>query len=109
MDGLSSTIRIRAGKFGGGGVTHWGSLRVRRFFGQEKREGGAFADAIAVGGERAAELFDGEGAAVQAEAVAVAAGGEAVAENAGEVFRRNADAIVDDLNFDVVAAVASRA
>src|SRR6185503_15884223 len=58
------------------GFDSLGFVRMRRILRQEKDERGAFAVAIAVGGERAAQLFDGQRAAVQAEAVAVAARGE---------------------------------
>ena len=47
-------------------------------------------------GQGAAQFPGGEGAAVQAKTVAVFAGGEAVLEDAGQMFRGNADAIVND-------------
>ena len=47
-----------------------------------------------MGGEGAFHFPRGVGGGVQAEAVAVLAGGETVGENAGEVFGRNADAVV---------------
>src|SRR5215471_16530041 len=64
--------------------------------GQLERERGAAVGAVAGREQAAAELASGERRAVQAEAVALAAGGEAVLENAGEVLRRDAHAVVAD-------------
>ena len=73
--------------------------------GQVEREGGALAGARAGDGEGAAHLLGGEGAAMQAEAVAIFLGGEAVGENAGEVFRRDANAVVAHRDAKTVGSV----
>ncbi len=65
-----------------------------------KSEGGALAGPVAVDGERAAEFFGGQGAAVQAETMAVPASREAMGKDAGQMLGTNADAIVDDLDGD---------
>ena len=57
-------------------------IRLQRSEGQGECEGGALAGAIAVGGKGAAQFAGGQGAAVEAEAVAVAPGGEAMGEDA---------------------------
>src|ERR1700677_1914231 len=82
----------------------WRDLRGGREF---QDEGGALAGAVAETAEGAAQLPGGDGAAVQAKAVAVGAGGEAVFEDAGQVFGWNADTIVRDGNLD--EAILSRA
>src|ERR1051326_7974052 len=66
--------------------------------GQFQGEGGAAAGAVAMGAEGAAHFAGGQGAAVQAEAVTILPGGEAVGKDAGEILRRDADAVVDDGN-----------
>src|SRR5208282_6277205 len=60
----------------------------------------SFARSVAVGGERAAQLFCGQRAIVQAVTVPVCLGGEAVGKNPGQVLGRYADAVIGDLNAD---------
>src|SRR5271157_707102 len=64
--------------------------------GQFQGESGALADATAVCGQRSAQLRGRQRATVKAEAVAVLAGRKTVVENAGQVFRWNPNAIVND-------------
>src|SRR5664279_4312626 len=65
----------------------------------------AQARAVALGQQLAAQFARGQGAAVQAKAVAVLTGGESVVEDAGEVLRWNTHAIVNDGDADVLAAI----
>src|SRR5688572_23785611 len=96
MERLSSTTRTLM-FCSGSGLFMGGLLSI----GQCESEGGAEVGAVAAGGEGAAEFLGGEGAAVEAEAVAVFAGGETVGEDADEVFARDADAVVGDGDDDV--------
>src|SRR5258706_52341 len=72
---------------------------------QLEGKGGAGCRAVAGRGERAAQFPCRKSAAVQAEAVAGFAGGEAVAEDAGEVLGWNANAVINDGDFDEVPAI----
>ena len=90
--------RFKPNKFGAPTLCQ-PSARLRLgLAGEFQDEGGAVAGAVAVSGQRAAQLFGGQGAVVQAETVALAllAGGETVLEDTGEIFRRDADAVVAD-------------
>src|ERR1700733_7886623 len=92
MDALSSMIRMRL--LPTGPVLDMAGLRPGK--GKFENEHGTAAGPAARHAHRAAELLRGESPAVQAEAVSVHAGREAVREQAGHVFRRYADAVVDD-------------
>ena len=73
--------------------------------GEFQGEYGALAGAVAVDSQAAAELPGGQGAVVQAKAVAVFAGGKPVVKDFGEVFRWNPDSVVADGYFDGFSAV----
>ena len=70
---------------------------------QDQREGCPLADAVAVRSQFAAELAGQQGAVVQAETVAVLPGREPVAEDPRQIVRRDACAVVDNLDFDAIA------
>src|SRR5579883_3165527 len=72
--------------------------------GQFQNERGAESRAFAVRHKRAANLPCGEGAAVQAEAVAVFSRGETKAENAREIFRGDSDAVIGNGNAQSLVA-----
>src|SRR5947209_194346 len=63
-------------------------------------KGGALPWAMAVDTQRAVHLFGGQRSAMQAETVAMFLGRKAMAKNAGEVFRRDANPVVTDLDSD---------
>src|SRR5712672_4336489 len=65
-----------------------------------QREGGAFTDSVAVRVERATHFLCRNRAAMEAEAMAIFASREAVRKNSREIFRGDANAIVDHLNLN---------
>ena len=77
-----------------------GLCPTRRRNGDFQSERGALAQAVAVDEQGGADFPGGEGAGVEAEAVAVPAGGETVTEDAGEILGGNAHAVVDDGDVD---------
>jgi hypothetical protein len=64
--------------------------------GQFKDKRSAFAGPFALADQGAAQFFGGEGAAMESEAMTAGAGGESVVEDAGEVFQRDTNAIIND-------------
>src|SRR6478609_6339130 len=95
------------GLFGRGGITFGRS--VVAFEGKFQRERCAQAQAFALDRQRAPEFGGGNRAAVQAEAMAIGTRGEAVAKDAGDVFRGDADAVVNDLDLQAIGADGSGA
>src|SRR5579862_4573825 len=103
---------VRWSKYAGDSRAKWTESHRRQFLGliaggatgqfifkrQFEDEGGTFAWAVAVDGERAAHFPGGQRTTVQTETVAVFASREAVRKDAGEIFRGNAHAVVDDFD-----------
>src|ERR1700730_14868884 len=94
MAALSSMTKMR--RFASGAELATDGLGIAA--GQVENECRAEARPIAQHTQRTAQFLSGERPAMQAEAVSVHAGGEAVREQAGHVFRGNADPIVDHAN-----------
>src|SRR5260370_22125444 len=69
----------------------------------------AFAGAFAVRGESASHFFGGVGAAMQAKAVTKISGGKTVIKDFGEIFRGDANAVVDNNNLHPVRPCDSHA
>src|SRR5579864_3405893 len=84
------------------------SCRQRLFFGllsrglagKFKDKTGALAHTLAVRGQGTAHFLRHAQATVQAETMALLARGETVGEQAGEIFRGNAGAVVLHFNLD---------
>ena len=77
--------------------------------GSSRGLGRALARAVALDGERAAHILRGQQAAVQTKTMTVLPGGKALGENAGHIFRRNADPVVGYFDRDTLVALASDA
>src|SRR5258706_15962837 len=78
--------------------------RVRRAQRQFEGEGGALAQTSTMNRKGAAQFLSGERAAVQTEAMSILPGCEPVAENSGQVLRRDAHTVVRDFDFHCLFA-----
>src|SRR3954467_14887724 len=72
----------------------------RRNYRKLEDEARALADARTFNGQATAELFGGQRATMQAEAVAFLSRGKTVRKDPSEVFRSDPDAIVDHRNLN---------
>src|ERR1700723_511340 len=94
MAALSSMTRIRRLASGVG----LGTGRLRPAARQFENEGRAAAWSVAHHAQRAAEFLRRKRSAVQAEAVPGRTGRETMGEKPGNIFRGDADPVVDDAN-----------
>ena len=70
--------------------------------GELQREGGAMAESLAVNAQGASEFFGGFGAAVQAKSMPGFAGRKSLGKDPAKIFRGDADAIIGDVDMDLV-------
>ena len=78
--------------------------RVIREFQDERRP---FADPVTMDAERAAQFIGGVGATMQAKTMSGLLGGVSVRKDASQVFRRNPDGIIDDVDQQLVLPASS--